>query len=80
MWQQTPGAAFEKNWQDMGGSNLDPELVVGNTAEGRIQLIGTGSNGDVWSDTQLGGSDRWAGWTDFGGQGVRLYASRFAAK
>ena len=80
VWQQTPGGSFAKDWQDMGGSNLDPELMVGNTAEGRIQLIGTGSNHNVWLDGQLDSSDRWAGWADVGGNGVRVYALHPASK
>jgi hypothetical protein len=73
--QQTPGGSFSKSWIDMGGANIDPRLVVSNTADGRIQLFGTGSNHDVWSDRQrMGSGDRWEGWTDFRGKGVQLYA------
>ena len=77
VWQQTPGGSFGKNWMDMGGSNIDPRLVVGNMADGRIQLFGTGSNQNVWSDKQLPeNSDRWEGWADFAGNGVNFYATR----
>jgi hypothetical protein len=46
-------------------------------ADGRIQLFGVGSNQNVWSDKQLpDASDHWEGWTDFGGKGVKVYATR----
>ncbi len=74
--QEIPGGLFEKNWMDMGGSNMDLRLVVGNMADGRIQLFGTGSNQDVWLDRQVDRSDRWGGWSDFGGKGVQLYVTQ----
>ncbi|HVC90264.1 MAG TPA: hypothetical protein VND66_06545 [Acidobacteriaceae bacterium] len=70
--QQTPGGTFAANWTDLGGANIDPKLVVGNTADGRIQLFGTGSNQDVWSDWQLNSAGAWSGWTDFGGKGIQF--------
>jgi hypothetical protein len=78
--QQTPGGLFGKSWMDMGGSNVDLRLAVGNMADGRIQLFGRGSNQNVWSDKELDSSDHWEGWTDFGGKGVEIYASRTLRK
>jgi hypothetical protein len=81
VWQQTPGGVFGHNWIDIGGSNVDPHLGVGNTADGRIQLFSIGSNHDVWSNKQLeGSSDRWVGWGDIGGKGVEVYASPSTGK
>jgi hypothetical protein len=70
--QQTPGGTYDR-WMDMGGAGLDPQLVVGNTADGRIQLFGISYNHDVWSDWQqpVGG---WSGWGDFGGRGIKFYS------
>ena len=70
--QQTPGGRWG-HWQDLGGGNIDPQLVVGNTADGRIQLFGTGQNQDVWSDWQQNAGGSWAGWSDFGGEGIQMY-------
>ncbi len=38
------------DWNDLGGSNMNSRLVVGNTADGRIQLFSIGANRDVWSN------------------------------
>jgi hypothetical protein len=74
--QQTTGGLFGKKWMDMGEANIDSNLVVGNMADGHIQLFGTGSNHNVWSDKQLDTSDRWQGWADFDGKGVQFFATR----
>jgi hypothetical protein len=79
VWQQTANGVFAMNWTDMGGSNLDPKLIVGNTAGGGIQLFGTGPNKDLWSN-KLDTGDRWMGWTAFGGKEVKVYASQSAGK
>jgi hypothetical protein len=71
--QQTPGGDFADVWTDLGGSHIDPRLVVGNTADGRIQLFGIGANRDVWSNWLSSGTGGWAGWTDFGGKGMEFY-------
>ena len=72
--QQTPSGRWG-NWRDLGGNNIDPQLVVGNTADGRIQLFGVGANQDIWSAWQLthGGWNGWSGWSDFGGKGITFY-------
>jgi hypothetical protein len=77
VWQQTPGGSFGKNWMDMGGSNIHLRLAVGNMADGRVQLFGSGSDGNVWSDRQRrNAGDCWEGWADLGGKGVKLYAAQ----
>ena len=76
LWQQTAGGTFGTNWMDMGGSNIDPQLVVGNTADGRIQLFGIGYNRDVWSNWQSSNNGDWAGWNDFGGKGMDFYPNQ----
>lgn len=78
IWQQgSPGGNFGGSWTDMGGSAMDPHLVVSSTADGRIQLFGVSSSSpyDVWSDWQpaTGG---WNGWTDFGQSGLKFYAGQ----
>lgn len=70
--QQAPGTNFSGDWVSLGG-NVDPQLVVGNTADGRVQLFGTGVNQDIWSNWQQASGD-WAGWSDFGGKGLKFYA------
>jgi hypothetical protein len=70
--QDTPGGSFSDNWTNLSGSLIDARLVVGNTLDGRIQLFGIGQNNDVWSDWQTGNGG-WAGWSDFGGQGIAFY-------
>jgi hypothetical protein len=75
LWQQTVNGAFATHWVDMGGSNLDPGLAVGNAADGRIQLFGTGSNHELWSN-RMDTGDHWVGWTDFGRKEDKAYASR----
>ena len=57
----------------LGRLHIGPQLVVGNTADGHIQLFGTGSNQDVWSDWQQNAGGGWAGWNDFGGKGIKFY-------
>ena len=71
--QQTPGGNFGTNWTDMGGNNMDSKLVVGNTADGRMQLFGIGYNNDVWSSWQSTTGSGWVGWADFGGRGTTFY-------
>jgi hypothetical protein len=72
--QLTPGGSWG-DWLKLGVS-VNAALVVGNTADGRIQLFTTGRNGDIWSDWQTAASGTsWAGWTDFGGSGLALYPS-----
>jgi hypothetical protein len=70
--QQSAGAEFTGPWSDLGGSNVDSRLVIGNTLDGRIQLFSIGENGDVWSDWQVSGGGAWAGWNDFGGRGTQF--------
>lgn len=70
--QATPGGEFEGDWTDLGGVRIDSPLVVGNTADGRMQLFGTGPNRDVWSNWQVSADGGWAGWANFGGNGVRF--------
>lgn len=74
LWQQTPGGNFAGEWADLGGPQLDPRLVVGNTADGRMQLFGIGQNRDVWSNWQARDDGAWAGWSDFGGKGIEFYS------
>jgi len=70
--QQTPGGEWG-DWNNLGRAVVDPGLVVDNTADGRIQLFATGGNGDVWSDWQTSaGGNTWAGWTGFGGNGLKF--------
>ena len=75
IWQQgAPGDNFGGSWTDMGGSAMDPQLVVSSTADGRMQLFGVSkiSPYDVWSDWQpISGG--WNGWNDFGGKGIKFY-------
>ncbi len=73
--QVAPGGNWG-NWQRLGGLVHSP-LVVGNTADGRMQLFTTGINGDTWSDWQTAASGtNWSGWTDFGGKGLALYPNQ----
>lgn len=69
--QTSPGGAWGPS-SDLGGSLQFSRLVAGNTADGRIQIFGIGSNGNVWSDWQTAGANGWSGWTDFGGNGLSL--------
>jgi hypothetical protein len=73
--QETPGGSFGANWMDMGGPNIELRLAFGIMADGRIQLFGTGSDHRVWSDKQLV-NHRWEGWSESGGKGIQLYATR----
>lgn len=75
-WQQTPGGTFRTEWMNLGGSNIDPELLVGNTADGRIELFSVGSNREVWTDWQLSNVRHWSGWSDLGGKGVGFYSDQ----
>ena len=76
IWQQgAPGNNFGGSWTDMGGSGIDPQLVVSSTVDGRIQIFGIGSNQDVWSDWQPTGGG-WNGWVDFGEGGMTFYAGQ----
>lgn len=70
--QSSPGGSYASSWTeiampsgDYAGSN---QIVVSSTADGRMQLFTTGSNGDVWTNwqTAAGGSGNWNGWSDFG--------------
>jgi len=69
--QRTAGGSFE-HWADLGGANINPKLVVGNTVDGRIQLFGIGRNRGVWSNWQSTDGHNWVGWTDLGGKGIRF--------
>ncbi len=73
--QQSAGAEFAGPWSDLGGPEVDPRLVIGNTLDGRLQLFSTGENGDVWSNWQVSGGGAWAGWSDFGGRGTQFYSA-----
>ncbi len=78
IWQQgSPGGNFGGNWTDMGGSGMDPQLVVSTTLDGRMQLFGVSSLSpyDVWSDWQPSGAG-WNGWTDFGNSGMKFYSGQ----
>ena len=68
--QVSPGGAWGSS-TDLGGSLQASKLVAGNTADGRIQLFGIGTNDNVWSDWQTG-SGNWSTWTDFGGNGLNF--------
>ena len=63
-------------WTDMGlpgGVTLNPRLMVGTTADFRMQLFAIGNDGNVWTDWQptSGGWDGWsASGTDLGGPGL----------
>jgi hypothetical protein len=70
--QSSPGGAAWGRSSDLGASLQHSQLVAGNTADGRIQIFGVGSNGDVWSTWQTSGGDCWSKWTDFGGNGVNF--------
>ncbi len=76
LWQQSsPDDSFGGDWTDMGGAGIK-QLVVGNTADFRIQLFGIGADGHVYSDWQATSGGGWAGWSDFGhpAGGGRFYA------
>jgi hypothetical protein len=78
IWQQwAAGDNFGGSWTDMGGAGMNPQLVVGSTADNRIQLFGvsTAPSYDVWSDWQPA-SGGWNGWSDFGGSGMKFYAGQ----
>jgi hypothetical protein len=67
--QLTPGGGWG-DWLKLGGV-VNSSLVVSNTLDGRIQLFGTGPDGDTWSNWQTAASGTtWSGWADFGGNGL----------
>ena len=70
--QQMPDGRWG-DWTNLGEANVNPHLVVGNTADGRIQLFAVGSNHEVWSNWQQANMDNWDGWQDFSGKGIRFY-------
>ena len=72
--QQSPGGDWG-SWTDLGG-HVGPQLVVSSTADGRMQLFGTGQANDVWSNWQLSPGGSWAGWSDFGGKGLNFYLNQ----
>lgn len=58
------------NWTSMSGTNgiglLDPNLVVGNTNDGRLQVFGVNSSGTVYSNWQEKPGGVWNNsWTSF---------------
>lgn len=69
--QQWPGGPWGQ-WSSVGVAQLRSQLVLGNNADGRLQLFGIGGNGDVWSNWQSSEDGNWAGWVDFGGQGLQF--------
>lgn len=71
--QIVPGGKFIEEWTPLGGDLSNTGLVVGNTADGSIQVFGIGQNHDVWSDWETGENGDWAGWSDFGGNGIVFY-------
>lgn len=77
--QATPGGQFTGEWTNLGAVRIDAPLVVGNTADGRMQLFAVGPNSDVWSNWQTSANGAWAGWSDFGGRGVEFYPAMAAA-
>ena len=68
--QSSPGGSYSTNWTLLGSAYTPggDQIVVSNTADGRMQLFNVGSNGDVYTNwqTAAGGSGSWNGWTDFG--------------
>ncbi len=58
-------------WYNLGGSgtaNLNPQLAVANTDDGRLQVFGVGQDTNVWSSWQSApGGGTWNAWTNFGG-------------
>ncbi|MBV8906280.1 MAG: hypothetical protein JOZ22_21795 [Acidobacteriia bacterium] len=64
------------NWTKLGWLGPDPQLTVANTEDGRLQLFGAGENGDIWSNWQTSAGGPWAGWSDFGGKGLKLGPQR----
>lgn len=67
------------NWESITGTNgtglLNPNLVVGNTNDGRLQVFGVNSSGTVYSNWQGRPGDSWNGsWTSFGNSsGLAFY-------
>jgi hypothetical protein len=75
VWTVTQRAAGDGwgEWSNLGRSPVDSKLVIGNTADGRIQLFASGENGEVWSNWQTAASgNHWAGWTSFGGSALKF--------
>lgn len=57
-----------------GSTPWNPQFVIGNTIDQRLQVFAIGSDNDVWSiwqDPNLTGG--WSSWTDFGGNGLKFF-------
>ena len=70
---QTVAGAGYGAWTELGGMTVDaanPKLVVGSTADGRIQIFAAGADHQVWSNWQTSPSGEWAGWSLFGGSRI----------
>ena len=72
VWQDQPGSRWH-SWSSLGGS-WDPQLMLGNNANGALQVfgIGTGTH-DVWSVYQNSPGGSWSSIFDQGGNGTMFY-------
>lgn len=79
IWTISQGTAGGRwgHWSTLGRLVADSELIVGNTADGRMQIFGASDRGDVLSNWQTAPSgEKWAGWSDFGGKGLKFYSAQ----
>lgn len=78
IWQTAPSNGWTTSWLPLGTtppSNLDPQLVTGDNSDGRVQVFGKVTNGDVWTTWQNSPGGTWSNWSDMGAS-VKFYAGQ----
>ena len=64
IWQTAPNNGWS-SWASLGGWISD--IVVGQNADGRLELFVVGSDHALWHNWQTAPNNGWSGWASLGG-------------
>ena len=70
-WQEEVGTDDWSGWVSEGtaGGGLRDHPVIGSSADGRLELFMTGSDGNIWHMWQTVASNGWSAWATLGSAG-----------
>ena len=72
-YQNVAGGSWTP-WYSLGGSGLDPNLMVANNENGAVQVFGiNGNDKTIYTNYQTTPGGGWNGWFSMGNAGIRFF-------